>query len=94
MAVSYSQNSTLKEALLKTFDGKHPCTLCKVVQQGKSAQKKQDAQSEIAKLDLFLDARTATIFCLVPVTFQLDASAFPVFRNDSPPIPPPRTSPA
>src|SRR6184192_2864605 len=42
MAVSYTQNSTLKEALLKTFDGKHPCTLCKVVQQGKNAQKKQD----------------------------------------------------
>jgi len=91
MAVSYSHNSTLKEALVKTFDGKHPCTLCKVVQQGKSAQQKQDAQKQIAKLDLILDARPATIFCLVPKAFQAHGIAFPIFRNDSPPIPPPRT---
>ncbi len=32
MAISYSQDSSsFSEALAKTFDGKHPCKLCKFV---------------------------------------------------------------
>ena len=32
MAARYSQDSVLAEVLEKTFDGHHPCELCKLVQ--------------------------------------------------------------
>ena len=33
MVVSYAQTGTFREALAKTFDGKHPCPLCKEINQ-------------------------------------------------------------
>ena len=34
MVIHYSQDAPLKEALVKTFDGKHPCALCKEIAKG------------------------------------------------------------
>ena len=31
MIIVYSQTAPLREALAKTFDGEHPCGLCKAV---------------------------------------------------------------
>ena len=31
MVVNYSQGGTVGDALAKTFDGKHPCALCKAI---------------------------------------------------------------
>jgi hypothetical protein len=39
MVVSYSQDATIGEALGKTFNGKHPCPLCKAIAKGKRAAK-------------------------------------------------------
>ena len=39
MVVHYSQNATVTEALSKTFDGQHPCKLCKFVKEGKQSEK-------------------------------------------------------
>jgi hypothetical protein len=38
MVRDYSQSSTLSRALAKTFDGNHPCPLCRFIQKEKSAQ--------------------------------------------------------
>jgi hypothetical protein len=38
MVRDYSQSSTLSRALIKTFDGNHPCPLCRFIQKEKSAQ--------------------------------------------------------
>ena len=54
MTVSFSQQDTLGAALSKTFDGKHPCKLCKVVSAGKKAQKESEAKLDTKKLDSFL----------------------------------------
>ena len=35
MFVSFAQTEPVKEALVKTFDGNHPCKVCKLVQQGR-----------------------------------------------------------
>ncbi len=44
MIVSYSRDASLSEAVSKTFDGQHPCGLCKVIQKGKAEQKQQEKQ--------------------------------------------------
>ena len=90
MAVNYSQNSTLKEALVKTFDGKHPCKLCKVVQEGKRSEKKQEAQKLDSKLDFFLVKKQMFVcpsldFSLTPIPSHCARS-----RPEIPPYPPPR----
>ena len=39
MLVSYSQQESFPDAVKKTFDGQHPCDLCKVVQAGQNEEK-------------------------------------------------------
>jgi hypothetical protein len=52
MLIRYSRVETFQSALSKTFDGKHPCALCKVVQQGRSEEQNQDPQTpQTSKLD-------------------------------------------
>jgi len=38
MVRDYSQNASLSQAVAKTFDGNHPCPLCRFIQKEKSAQ--------------------------------------------------------
>ena len=94
MVISYSLQSSFKEALHKTFDGKHPCPLCKQIAQGKRSEKKAE----------FAPAGKKFEFSYWPATFVFSApSAYrvvrwqeeflaPLFR--APPTPPPRQLPA
>lgn len=54
MAISYSQNESISEALNKTFDGKHPCKLCQLVKAGKKAEQKSESKLDTKKLDSFV----------------------------------------
>jgi hypothetical protein len=84
------QTSSLESALQRTFDGKHPCCLCKEIAKDKQSEKKSDAQVELKKLDFSLtDFQIA--FCPPSAFYELDAA------NDSaasltraPSVPPPR----
>jgi len=81
---------SIPEALEKTFDGKNPCGLCKVVSAGKKAEQKET----IVKVEVKID------FWLEPVGCRLDVprpAGHPVVitetfspRFESPPTPPPR----
>jgi hypothetical protein len=94
MIFSYSHDGSLTQAISKTFDGRHPCCLCKLVRQGKATEKRQEAQRVEIKLDQFLPVGPA--FVLTPPTFWLpffrvlDQS---VSRVEAPPTPPPRSLP-
>jgi hypothetical protein len=44
MLFAYSCDASFQEALARTFDGRHPCPLCKVIQTGRAEQKKQEQQ--------------------------------------------------
>jgi hypothetical protein len=41
MAVQYSQQLGLKAGLAETFDGEHPCPVCKAIQDGKKQERKK-----------------------------------------------------
>jgi hypothetical protein len=94
MVITYSQGASLKEGLAKTFDGKHPCALCKQIAQGRQGEKKSDAQMDLKKLEFLHDE--AALAVLSPSTFVfLDACAnrtAPLLMQ-SPPVPPPRSLP-
>ena len=55
MVVSYAnQDSTLDEAIKKTFDGQHPCGVCKLVKSGRASEKKQEVSNETIKFEAVL----------------------------------------
>ena len=92
MTVKFAQSDTLGGAIRKTFDGLHPCKICKIVQEGKKSEKKQETLNVETKLDFWL-VRNASLlnppqpFCVLPGT-----SAAVQVRTESPPIPPPRAA--
>ncbi len=52
MVIDYSKHAPLCQAIAQTFDGAHPCSLCKVVSKGKNSEKKQDLRSSSPKIDM------------------------------------------
>ena len=90
MVVSYSQDAPLKEALAKTFDGKHPCPLCKAIAKGRRSEKESESAPAAKKLQF---AYSLVPFAFVPPsdyreTCWPEVSAGGLSRT--PPVPPPR----
>lgn len=54
MLMSYSKNASFEEAARKTFDGEHPCPMCKLVKQSKEREKEKLLVKAEAKLDVVL----------------------------------------
>lgn len=90
MAVSYSQNGSFKEALEKTFDGKHPCKLCQLVAAGKKSEKQQEAQTLVTKIDFVLSSHSVVIYPLILEELPTHSPGLPLLRREAPPLPPPR----
>jgi hypothetical protein len=56
MLVDYSSKGSLTEAVGKTFDGEHPCHLCKVVKKSKSEEKKKPLLKSEMKWEVAMPA--------------------------------------
>lgn len=85
------QTASVSEAVSKTFDGDHPCKLCKGIAEGKKSERKSDALDlKVKKID-FANELIAFMFT-APTEFRLLPSIHS--RADStseaPPVPPPR----
>lgn len=90
MAVRFAQTDPLPEALSKTFDGQHPCALCKVVSEGREADTQKPTIKADAKLDFMLPA--AGVAVERPARFLIfpGGARFALDRLEAPPLPPPR----
>src|SRR5215831_946433 len=92
MVISYSQDRPVTEAVSDTFDGQHPCKLCKHIAREKQAEKKSEFQLESGKVK-FAYAPIAFVFSTPPLLWEVaapDESA--ELLTHSPPVPPPRIS--
>lgn len=92
MMVKYSKDAPLAEALSKTFDGKHPCRLCKAIQQSRASEKQREASQSklVTKLDAGLVWQAAA-FDFNPGGDLAVANDLDEFsRRDAPPRPRPR----
>ncbi len=89
MMVNYSCQGSVKDAMVKTFDGQHPCPLCKLVRAGKKSEKPPEAQQNVRQMDLF--AENAASFDFPPVPAPVfHVPLLTATRTDAPPLPPPR----
>lgn len=50
MVKDYSAENGIWEGLKNTFDGEHPCSMCKKISEGKEAEQKQQ-QTPVSKTD-------------------------------------------
>jgi hypothetical protein len=90
MIANYSQHCSVGHAIMQTFDGKHPCDLCKHISKGKDAERKQDNERGAAKADLICVIRQ---YMLLPPFVLFDYSELitsPGCNSQQPPSPPPR----
>jgi len=78
------------QAVKRTFDGAHPCSLCHIVNKGKASDQKRDAQTSSAKIDLVCVSRLIRLSpdseSIRYATSQIEISE----TGQSPPVPPPR----
>lgn len=90
MIISYSQENSFSEALSMTFDGAHPCCLCKAIKQGRAAEKQQEKLAPTNKLTPVIIWQSP-LYCFDSERGMISAvdEFFPQSRN-SPPKPPPR----
>jgi hypothetical protein len=96
MLVSYSRNASFAEAVVKTFDGKHPCPMCLMIRDGRQQEERQQKNVPLIKIekmpDFILDDRQTRL----PFTPPETRDAVPTVPRlhldfiESPPTPPPR----
>jgi hypothetical protein len=94
MMATYSRETSFAEAIEKTFDGKHPCPLCKHISKSKRAEKKTDSTLDLKKQEF---PYAATLFVFNPPSFyweMRDPPSSPQGLLRAPPTPPPRLLPA
>ena len=94
MLVEYSLDNSLTEAVEMTFDGQHPCAMCRKIQEHQ--QEKQPPQSLTPTREVMVLFHEETIFCMTPgETISLPQRghdpAFLVVRGQKPAVPPPRS---
>ena len=94
MIIAYSQEDSFSTAISKTFDGQHPCPMCKALKQGRAEEKKQDQQKSDNRLKLeFALPEDNRIFIASEARTALPT--FTPFAQSlfvEPPTPPPRVA--
>ncbi len=95
MVVEYSAREGVVAGLGKTFDGQHPCSLCKVVSSGQLGDRDDSKQApkvvaKPVKLESILLAEVELPPVLVGMAVPWpEVSIVAVGRMDAPPTPPP-----
>jgi hypothetical protein len=91
MIVEYSGISSVSEAVEKTFDGEHPCELCKVVEKSKHEDKEQQMLKSEIKIEMLLPAPLKIpLPCVSEIVFCVTefVGTFEVVHLDLPVQPP------
>jgi len=92
MLVSYSQQDGLSAAIEKTFDGKHPCKICKVVKKGSADEHEKQVVKSATKIDWILSDKSVVAWTATWVEVEWQADDFGHLRFVSPSIPPPKAA--
>lgn len=91
MIADYAQSEPLASAVEKTFDGEHPCTMCKDISQSKKSEERPVSAKSDKKVESVAgDSRDAMfVNAPDPIWSHGDPSLLPV-SPEAPPVPPPR----
>ncbi len=91
--IAYSRDASFSEAVSMTFDGEHPCKLCKAVKKGRQAEQEKAAStvsvSGPQKFDFLLAEGCLVVFPLRILDSESVAQAVRPVRSDPPLLRPP-----
>lgn len=93
MFLKYSKEGPISVAISKTFDGHHPCNLCKAVEEGSKESSKPASKTEkqTLKIELFVEViETLDVWCVQFYELPSDLVVKAVRRNELPGLQPPR----
>jgi hypothetical protein len=91
MIVQYSKDDSVTSALSKTFDGKHACKLCRIVEAGRSAEKAPAIEVKVPKLAACSPVVLTVWLAENPIQRLPERGpAELTARFEAPPLPPPR----
>jgi hypothetical protein len=89
MMVRNARQVSFCEAVKRTFDGAHPCDMCKRISKASSTEKKQNNPRGEAKTDLICVVRQVALLPpFVPVDYSQPVSSL-ITGSRQPPSPPP-----
>ena len=92
MVVAYSKTAPLSVALKETFEGKHPCCVCKAIAAAKNSEKKSAFTLQTQKLEF--PPVTENFVLVAPTRFETLPGANDTFAESltqKPLTPPPRS---
>ncbi len=92
MLVNYSRSASFAEAMEKTFDGQHPCSLCKIVQKGQQAEKDAQSNTVLKQLDPGVPFEALVFYFPAAIAAPWGVDCRTLARFELPAIPPPRTA--
>jgi len=90
MLASNLHRDSFSEAVSKTFDGEHPCCLCKAIAAAKKSEKKSEAASPTLKLEFPPVAEKLILFPPGRFAVLPQHNSFADLLSSKPPLPPPR----
>ncbi len=94
MLAKYSRQTSFAQAVSMTFDGKHPCRLCKAVQQGRAEEQQKNQKQACSQDEIQLGLPPQLFVWLHPPNHfdTTEPIAFASTRTEPPPVPPPRAA--
>ncbi len=92
MLVSRTQTAGWQEAVRTTFDGDHPCEVCRLVSAGRKAEKQPVVEFKVTKIEAGVPSSQVEIpEPPVDSAIPIAVIALPPLRGTAPPPPPPRS---
>ncbi|MBU6399177.1 MAG: hypothetical protein KGS61_02570 [Verrucomicrobia bacterium] len=89
MVIDYARTAPLEVALVKTFDGKHPCKLCCLIAKARNSENRHDRQVPVGRLDPFSAPPAVAFFPPTPEALTPCRAGRWAQRVEVPPTPPP-----
>ena len=90
MLASNLCSQSVGEAVSNTFDGEHPCPLCKAIAAAKKSQQKTEAVAPILKMEYPPAPEKIVLISPAPISAFSLATLAADSSFQKPPLPPPR----
>ena len=92
MIVERAGGQSFSQAVQTTFDGEHPCDLCKRISEGKQGERQPEKSPLNVKLDLLCERRVIAIAPPSEPVISPSNTVEGTPRAECPPVPPPRAA--
>ena len=90
MLANNLRTQSVSEAVSHTFDGEHPCPLCRAIAAAKKSEKKSAAVSPLLKMEFPPAAAKFALISPKPFSVFSPVALFADSAFAKPPVPPPR----